>query len=74
MIGEIGDPKEWSAMNIVSCVLGSVECVLGILGPVIAVTGGALEKATSTAGKAFGKLVHVLHIAETGLDGAHGHR
>lgn len=70
LIGEIGDPKEWSAMNIVSCVLGSVECVLGILGPVITVTGGALEKATSTAGKAFGKLVHVLHIAETGLDWA----
>ena len=68
LVGEIGDPREWSAMNIVSCVLGSVECVLGLLGPVIAVTGEALEKATTTAGKVFGELVHVLHMAETGAD------
>lgn len=68
VIGEIGDPREWSAMDIVSCVLGSVECVLGIAGPMIAVTGSALEKSASASAKAFGKLVHVLHIAETTLD------
>ncbi len=68
LVGEIGDPREWSTMNIVNCVLGGVDCVLGILGPVIAVTGEALEGAASTAGKVFGKIVHVLHITETVVD------
>lgn len=68
LVGEIGDPKEWTAMNIVGCVLGSVECVLGVLGPVIAVTGETLAKATSAVGKAFKEVIHVLHIAETTVD------
>ncbi|WP_165157589.1 hypothetical protein [Parabacteroides sp. ZJ-118] len=68
LVGEIGDPREWSAMNIASCVLGSAECVLGVLGPVIAVTGKALSKTSSAVGKAFKKLVHVLHITETAAD------
>lgn len=68
VIGEIGDPREWSAMDIVSCVLGSVECVLGVAGPMIAVSGKALEKSASATAKVFGKITHVLHIAETGLE------
>lgn len=68
VIGEIGDPREWSTMDIVSCVLGSVECVLGVAGPMIAVSGKALEKSASAAAKVFGKITHVLHIAETGLE------
>lgn len=68
VIGEIGDPREWSTMDIVSCVLGSVECVLGVAGPMIAVSGKALEKSASATAKVFGKITHVLHIAETGLE------
>ena len=68
VIGEIGDPREWSAMDIVSCVLGSVECVLGVAGPMIAVSGKALEKSASATAKVFGKITHVLHLAETGLE------
>lgn len=68
VIGEIGDPREWSAMDIVGCVLGSVECVLGVAGPLIAVTGDALKGSVSTTAKVFGKLTHVLHMAETGLE------
>ncbi len=68
VIGEIGDPRKWSAMDIVGCVLGSVECVLGVAGPLIAVTGDALKGSASTTAKVFGKLTHVLHMAETGLE------
>lgn len=68
LIGEIGDPRNWSFNDIASCVLGGTECVLGMLGPVIAVAGEALEGGASIAEKALGKLVHVLHITETALD------
>lgn len=64
VIGEIGDPREWSAMDIVGCVLGGVECVMGVAGPLIAVSGDALVKSA----KVFEGVTHVLHIAETGLE------
>lgn len=70
VIGEIGDPREWSAMDIVSCVLGSVECVLGVAGPMIAITGEAYESAAGGAALFAKKLTHVLHIGETVLDWA----
>lgn len=66
--GEIGDPREWSVDNIVSCVLGGTECVLGVLGPVIAVAGEAFEEGASATAKVLGKLTHVLHIAESKAD------
>ena len=66
--GEIGDPREWSADNIISCVLGGTECVLGVLGPVIAVAGEAFSEGASAAAHVLHKLTHVLHIAESGLD------
>lgn len=70
LIGEIGDPREWSAMNIASCVIGSVECVLGVLGPVISISGKALKEATTTTGKALKQIAKVLHVAETAADWA----
>lgn len=68
IIGEIGDPREWSAMDILSCVLGSMECVLGVAGPCIAVAGKALQGAEGGAALAMSKLTHVLHIPETVAD------
>lgn len=64
LIGEIGDPREWSPIDIVSCVLGSMECVLGIAGPVIAITGEAVESGTA----AMKTLHEVLHITEKVTD------
>ena len=68
IIGEIGDPREWSALDIVSCVLGSVECVLGIAGPMIAVSGAVFKEAEAGAAHIMKEITHVLHLGETGLD------
>ena len=67
VIGEIGDPRKWSPMDIVSCVLGSVECVLGIAGPLIAVAGETLEGASGAA-HVLHNIAHVLHVPETVTD------
>ena len=37
IVGEIGDPREWAAMNYVECVFGSIEVVASFIGPVFAV-------------------------------------
>lgn len=78
IVGEIGDPREWSGLDIANCVIGGVEMVLGIAGPVIAVTGSAIGKSIeaieeagkviSAGWKAAEKLTHFLHIIELGLD------
>ncbi|MDE6717201.1 MAG: hypothetical protein K2J70_03320 [Muribaculaceae bacterium] len=61
IVGEIGDPREWTAMNITECVIGGAEIVMGILGPVMAVSGHAIESISET-------LELVLHISETTAD------
>ncbi len=75
IVGEIGDPREWSAGDIMSCVIGSVECVLAFVGPMISAVGTAVqaqlkaaEGTASTLTKAFGKLTYVLHVGECGLE------
>ncbi len=78
IVGEIGDPREWSALDIANCVIGGAEMVLGLAGPMMAVTGKAIEgsiKAAEAAGKAISAgwkaaetLHHVLHIVEFSLD------
>lgn len=75
IIGEIGDPRKWSAMDIVSCVIGSLECAMAFTGPIIASVGKAvkteLELAGETATKlltAMGKVTTALHVGESGLD------
>lgn len=30
IVGEIGDPRKWTAMNIAECVVGSLECVMAV--------------------------------------------
>lgn len=45
IVGEIGDPREWTAMNIAECVIGSLECVMAVAGPVLAITEHVAELA-----------------------------
>lgn len=37
IVGEIGDPREWSALNITEVVFGSMEIAVSFLGPVFAI-------------------------------------
>lgn len=43
IVGEIGDPREWSAINICEIVFGSAEIVLSFLGPTCAIIEEAFE-------------------------------
>ncbi len=43
IVGEIGDPREWSALNICEIVFGSAEVVLSFLGPTCAIVEEAFE-------------------------------
>ncbi len=43
IVGEIGDPREWSALNICEIVFGSAEVVLSFLGPTCAIIEEAFE-------------------------------
>jgi len=43
IVAEIGDPREWSAMNITECVIGSLELVMVIAGPAIAIAEHFIE-------------------------------
>lgn len=63
LIGEIGDPRNWSASDIVSIVIGSTEIVMGVVGPMVAIGGAAFEEGTL-----LGELFEYLHIAETITD------
>lgn len=61
IVGEIGDPRKWTAMNITECVIGSMEIVMGVVGPVMAVSGHAIEALSHT-------LEISLHITEVLTD------
>lgn len=63
IIGEVGDPRKWTAMNIAECVVGSLEVVMAVAGPVIAVTEHFIEEAAET-------LAIFLHVSEVVSDGA----
>lgn len=63
IIGEIGDPRHWSAANIADCVVGSLECVMAFLGPAMSVTSMAIHGTAHVA--AIG-----IHITETLVDAA----
>lgn len=41
VVGEIGDPRKWTAMNIAECVVGSMELVMSVAGPIISVVAEA---------------------------------
>lgn len=61
IVGEIGDPREWTAMNTTECIIGGMECAMGIIGPVMAIAGEAIEALSET-------LEVVLHITEVTTD------
>ena len=69
LIGEVGDPREWSGWDIFECVMGSLEIVMAVAGPVISITSVTAEAAAEsakTAGAAakaakIAKIAHVTH-------------
>ena len=63
IIGEIGDPRKWSAANIADCVVGSLEVVMAFLGPAMSMTSMAIHGTAHVA--AIG-----IHITETLVDAA----
>lgn len=63
LIGEIGDPRNWSASDIVSVVIGSVEIVMGVAGPMVSIMGSSLEE-----GSAMANFFEYLHIGESITD------
>ena len=64
IVGEIGDPREWSPLDIANCVIGATECILGAVGPLIAITEEALEGTTGL----LHTLKRVLTVGEKVLD------
>lgn len=64
IVGELGDQREWSAMNIASCVLGVAEIALGFIGPAFAAIH---ESATTDAAKAFAKKLHIGEVVAESL-------
>lgn len=61
IVGEIGDPRVWTAMNYAECVIGSMECLMGFVGPFMALYGESLEAISHT-------LEIVLHVSEVLTD------
>lgn len=43
IVGEVGDPRKWTGMNIAECVVGSLEVVMAFVGPALAVTEAAVD-------------------------------
>lgn len=62
IVGEVGDPREWSGWDIAECVIGSVELALSVAGPVLALSGAAVE----AAGEVSHGIEMILEIAEIG--------
>ncbi len=58
IVGEIGDPRKWTALNVVECVIGSMEIVMGVAGPVLAIAEEAMAEAVEI----------VIGIVEKGLE------
>lgn len=64
IVGEIGDPRKWTAMNIAECVIGSMEIVMGFVGPVMAVSEHAIHEVS----KVLGIFLHVSEVlTDSGL-------
>ena len=63
LIGEVGDPREWSGWDIFECVMGSIELVLGVAGPVIATVSFVAE-----GKETFEHVMHIIHWVEVGID------
>ncbi len=44
IVGEVGDPRKWTAMNIAECVVGAAEIAMAIVGPCISIAEHAVEE------------------------------
>lgn len=45
IVGDVGEPREWTGLDIAECVIGSLECVMAFAGPTLAIVEGATELA-----------------------------
>ncbi len=64
IVGEVGDPRKWTAMNVTECVIGGLEVAMAGVGAVLAVAGEAIEALSET----LEVVLHVSHvIADSGL-------
>ncbi len=68
IVGEIGDPREWTAAQIADCVIGSAEILLAVAGPVIGVTGHFLEESAHTFVTVLEITEITSHVIVTGAD------
>ncbi len=73
LIGEVGDPRVWTGMNIAECVVGVLEMGMSVLGPVIAI-GEHVVEGFSHAFAIFLKVSEIvadasLLVTDTGLLG-----
>jgi len=59
IIGEIGDPREWTASNIADCVVGGAEVIMAFLGPTLSMTSMALHSVAKVA--AIG--IHIIEVS-----------
>lgn len=48
LIGEVGDPRIWTAMNIADCVIGAAEIAMAFVGPAIATVDHFVETTNET--------------------------
>ena len=48
IVGEIGDPKEWSGWNIAECVVGAAEIAMSVVGPAISIAMPFIEESVHT--------------------------
>lgn len=63
LVGEIGDPRKWTAMNTTECIIGSMEVIMGFVGPLMAVSGHSIAALSES-------LEVFLHISEVTTDSA----
>lgn len=62
LIGEVGDPREWSGWDIFECVMGSLELVMAVAGPVISTISYLVES------EAIENIMHFVHGIEIGAE------
>ncbi len=48
IVGEVGDPKEWTGWSIAECVIGSAEIAMSVIGPALSIAMPFLEESVHT--------------------------
>ncbi len=63
LVGEIGDPRKWTAMNTAECIIGTMEMAIAFVGPLMAISEHSIA--------ALSEVLEVfLHISEVATDSA----